>query len=102
MVAAQYGISLLVQYLNLFHWLCESEHVVTHQRYAGADSGRIILLQIRFRSVVSRVFSCSPTLQLTTPDAAEIHIKFSIVVFKDGRVNAIASLDGFGVRLERT
>src|SRR5690606_16717164 len=100
-VAAQDGFAFRIHYADLLYGFGEAQHVVAHQRNPRTDSRCVVLLKVGLRTIRTGVFARTPSLQLSAPDATIIHVEFPVVVLEYGRVDAVASLDGFGLCLER-
>jgi hypothetical protein len=83
---------------NAARLLGKLQHIVAQANNASGQSQFIAFRHVgRFDSLVIAV-----ALELTAPEATEVHIVLSVVILKDRRVNGVAATDRVGQRNERT
>jgi hypothetical protein len=86
---------------QVLHVAGESVHVVAQLCHAWHQS-RLVAGGFHVRVGVAVERLPSPTLQLATPDAAEVEVRLAVVVDEAGRVDAVAAGDVALVGLEWT
>src|SRR5690606_2963252 len=95
-VASQQRLALLVQNHHLAGSFCKLFHIC---RQACNPRTQCRLISSRFL-IIRTVDVVAIVLQLTAPEAAEIHVVFTIVITEYGRVDGIAAFDGLRLRGE--
>src|SRR6476620_9925933 len=90
--------SILISEFDFFHGLCKAFHISVQSRYPW-QNGSFVFGSILRSGIVLVII---PTLQLSSPYAAEIHIVFSIVILENARINAVAILYRCLICSERT
>src|SRR5262245_25507464 len=88
----------LVENDDIPRGLREAEHVVAE----ACDLRGQLRLAPRGIGILRRVCAGRPALQLTASNRAEVHVVHSIVVLKDGRIDAEATRDGLRLGSEGT
>lgn len=103
MVVCNDGLAgLWGEYLDLANRLGKLVHVLRELGYPWAESVDVGALGLHLAVVLQLELASSPALELTTPETTKVAVSLSILVDQDRGVNAVAALDGLGVRLEGT
>lgn len=97
LVARLDRLAVLVQNLHLARRLRERQHVAAQPGDARSERGRVRRGLFAFGIKGSRL----PFLELAAPQAAEVHVRFAVVVDQHGRVDAEAAGNVVRLGLER-
>ena len=96
-VAGFQRVSSSIRYQDGTRRFCKLQHIIS-QLYDTTRQGRLIIAR------QTRMLDClivAITLQLSSPDSTEINIDTAIIIFENGRVDAVASFYRIRLRNKR-